>query len=280
MNFQSPSALSFGLMAALVVCSASAKPVELLSTPKSVQASIQAQVADGKLEEIDQTNQDGETTFDVSFTTKSDDEHGFTVADDGKVLSVEVTLGETPAAVQKTLHDQAAGWQLEEINKNLDDTEISYEVDVSKSGQEKSFTVGNDGTLLSSDVTLAETPPAIQTTINNRMADGTLQSVTKNFDPDGDSFDVEITTKDGGRNAFSVGMNGTVLSVEVSLDKIPPPARKTIEAKIGNGKILHISKSLVEKKDNVLPFEVEGRKYGKPFNFSVGPRGRFLGMDD
>jgi hypothetical protein len=30
----------------------------------------------------------------------------------------------------------------------------------------------------------------------------------------------------------------------------------------------------------VFPFEVEGRKDGKPFDFSVGPKGRFLGMDD
>jgi hypothetical protein len=36
----------------------------------------------------------------------------------------------------------------------------------------------------------------------------------------------------------------------------------------------------VEKKAGVLPYEVTGRKDGKPFNFSVGPRGRFLGMDD
>jgi hypothetical protein len=28
-----------------------------------------------------------------------------------------------------------------------------------------------------------------------------------------------------------------------------------------------------------LPYEVEGRKDGKTFDFSVGPRGRFLGMD-
>jgi hypothetical protein len=30
----------------------------------------------------------------------------------------------------------------------------------------------------------------------------------------------------------------------------------------------------------VLPYEIEARKDGKPFNFSVGPKGRFLGMDD
>jgi len=35
-----------------------------------------------------------------------------------------------------------------------------------------------------------------------------------------------------------------------------------------------------EKRNNDFPFEVEGRKDGKPFDFFVAPRGRFLGMDN
>lgn len=59
-----------------------------------------------------------------------------------------------------------------------------------------------------------------------------------------------------------------------------PPARKTIREQIGGGKILRIDRSLFEKQAGVLPYEVEGRKDGRPFDFSVGPHGKFLGMDD
>ena len=265
------------IMAAVV---APAKTISLPETPPVVQSTIHARLGDARLDEIDQTNEDGETTFDVSYTTKTGDEKGFTVADDGTVLSVEVALTDAPAGVQKTIHDQAPGWELKDLSKNMADTEVSYEVEVSKQGKEKNFTVASDGELLSAEVTPAETPPAVQATIKNQVADGTLQTVSEEFDPAGNSFEVEAMAKDGVRNAFSVRADGALLSVEVSLEKIPAAARQTIRARIGDGKILRIDKALVEKKDGVLPYEVEGRKGGKPFNFSVGPRGRFLGLDD
>ena len=267
-------------LTALLTFSAQAKTVELTGTPAAVQAAIHAQMGEGKLDDIDQTNEDGETTFDVSYTTKSGDDHGFTVAEDGTVLSREVEMAATPAAVQKTIRARARGWTLEDINLDLVDVDASYEVDVSHNGREKSFTVADDGTLLNADLTLAETPSAVQAAINKKVADGTLESISEDFDPDGNSFDIDARAADGGLNSFSVGEDGTLLSVEVSLDKVSPGARKTIEAKIGNGKILRVDKSLVEKKGNVLPLEVQGRKDGKSFDFSVGPRGRFLGMDD
>ncbi len=36
----------------------------------------------------------------------------------------------------------------------------------------------------------------------------------------------------------------------------------------------------VKSRKEVLPYEVQGRKDGKPFDFSVGPGGKFLGRDD
>jgi len=55
--------------------------------------------------------------------------------------------------------------------------------------------------------------------------------------------------------------------------------RKTIKEQIGDGTRLRIDRSFAEAK-GVMPYEVQGRKNGKPFDFSIGPRGRFLGMDD
>jgi hypothetical protein len=107
-----------------------------------------------------------------------------------------------------------------------------------------------------------------------------VQSIDQNFDPDGITFDVVATGKNGANNSFTVGPDGTLLSVEVTLAQVPPPARKTIESQIGTGKIIRIDRELVDMTLGVLPYDVEGRKDGKPFDFSVGPKGRFLGMDD
>jgi len=277
-------ALSVCRQAAILMAGAalvlSTQAVELTATPAAVQAVIHARLGRGQLDAIDATNDAGETTFDVSFTTQSGEDAGFTVAEDGTVLSVEVALAATPAAVQKTIRERATGWQLEDLSQDLTEMETSYDVEVSTNARETSFTVASDGALLSAEVTLAETPPAVQTTIKSQVANGTCQSISEEFDPAGNSFDVDARTTAGGRDSFTVGMDGTLQSVEVSLEKVPPAARKTIRNKMGDGKILQIEKSLVEKKDGVLPYEVEGRKDGRPFNFSVGPHGRFLGMDE
>jgi uncharacterized membrane protein YkoI len=257
-----------------------AKTVALADTPAAVQKTIATQIGDGKTGDIDRTTENGETVFEVDYSTKAGDDGDFTVADDGTLLSVGVALTDTPAAVQKTVQAQLAGWDITGINKNLAETEVSFDVEASKDGRERSFNVDNNGVLSSVDMTLTETPAAVQTAIKTEIADGAVQSITENIDPDGNSYDVEAVTKAGARKTFSVAPDGRLLSVGVSLEQVPPGARRTITAKIGDGKILEIDKSLVEKEDNVLPYEVQGRKAGREFDFSVGPRGRFLGMDE
>jgi hypothetical protein len=256
------------------------KPISLADTPPAVQRVIAARIGDGKLDGIDRSTEGDEVTFEVDFTTKSGEEHDFTVADDGTLLCIGVELADTPVVVQKTIQAQAGGWEIEGINKNVANAEISFDVEATKNGQEKSFTVANDGVLSSREVTLAEAPVAVQATIKTQIADGHVKSIDEDFDPAGNSFDVEAVVKDGGRKSFSVAPDGRMMGEEVTLEQTAPPARKTIREKIGDGKILRIDKSLFEKQAGVLPYEVQGRKNGRPFDFSVGPHGKFLGMDD
>jgi hypothetical protein len=88
-----------------------------------------------------------------------------------------------------------------------------------------------------------------------------------------------MTTADGREREFTVGSGGKLLSIEISLEEATPEAQKTIREYIGAAKILRVVKSF-EFKKKVLPYEVEAMKDGKPYDFSVGPHGRFLGMDD
>jgi len=255
-------------------------PVAIAATPLAVQQAIRTRIANGSLEEIDRNHDGDDITFDVSYTAKNGQEQGFTVAQDGTLLSVEVEMADLPAAVQQTMSSQARGWTLEGIDKNLDDTEVSYDIEVSKDGGDRTFTVADNGDLLSAEVNLADTPAAVQATVKAQVGGGSLGSIDENFDPAGNSYDVEMVTKAGGRSAFTVGVGGVVLSQEVVLGQIPAPVLKTIQTEISGGTILRIDKSLVEKEGKVLPYEVEARKDGKEFDFSVGPKGRFLGLDE
>ena len=256
------------------------KTVALSDTPATVQKAITGHIAGGQLGDIDKTSEGGETVFVASFTNKAGVERDFTVADDGTLLSEEMTFAEVPAAVQQAIRQEATGWQLVSIDKNLDDTEISYDVETTKGDKTEKFTVAEDGDTLSEVVPLSATPAPVQTAIKTRVADGLVIAIDQIFQPEGSTFEVEATTKNGVSKSFSVSTNGQVLTEEITLEKLSPGARKTIETKVGDGKVLHVEKSLAEKKDGVLPFKVQARKDGKSFDFLVGPRGRFLGMDN
>ena len=91
------------------------------------------------------------------------------------------------------------------------------------------------------------------------------------------SYDAEVNHEGKVRDII-VSPSGKLESIQVFLSEIPPEAQKTIKDKIGAGKIVRVDKSFTPR-HGVEPYEVEGRKDGKSCNFSVGPKGRFLGMD-
>jgi len=255
------------------------KIVALSETPAAVQKTIQAQTIGGTLGDIDKVS-GGITTYEVEFTAKDGQERDFTVAEDGILLSVEVALAETPPTVQTSVKTLLGGGDLESIDKNLDDSEITYDVELTvTNGQENDFSIGDDGTLLSLEVALTESPDAVQKTIATQLKGGKLEGIEKMFDEDGINYDVTITTADGREKDFTVAADGGLSSEEVALEETPPAAKKTILSRIGDGKILWIDRSF-EKREGVFPYEIEGLKDGKPFDFSVGPKGRFLGVDD
>ncbi len=253
--------------------------VSLSETPAVVQKIIQTQVGGGKMGEIDKTSDAGETVYDVELTAADGSDRDFSVGEDGILLSVEVPLAEVPAPAQSAIKTLVGKGALESIDKNLDDLETNYDIELTtKDGQEKDFTIADDGTLLNAEVALSETPDVVQKKIAVQLADGKLESVDENFDDDDTNYDVTFTTKDGLEKSFTVELDGSLSSEQIFLDEVPAPAQRTIKNQIGDGKILRIDKSFVKEK-GVLPYEVQGRKNGKPFDFSVGPRGRFLGMD-
>jgi uncharacterized membrane protein YkoI len=254
--------------------------VGLSDTPAAVQKTIQAQIGDGKMGDITKSAEDEDTVYDVDLATKDGSDRDFSVAQDGTLLSVEVSLEETPAAVQKTIRTELNGGDLDSVDKNLDDTDVSYDVEgTGKDGKEVDFTVDDDGTLSSEEVALKDTPDAVQKAIADKLEGGKVTEIDENFDDDGTNFDVNMTAADGSSTSFNVTMDGTLDSERIPLDKVPNRARQTIQDHIGNGTVLRVDKTLV-RTNRVMPYKIEGRKDGKPYDFSVGPRGKFIRMDD
>jgi uncharacterized membrane protein YkoI len=254
--------------------------IPLSATPAAVQKTIKTQIGDGELGDMDTETNGEEIAFDVELTAKDGQERDFTVDEDGTLLNAEIAFAEAPAPVQKTVQTLLAQGELESVSKNLDDSEITFDIELAAAnGAEKDFTIAADGTLLSAVVSLSETPDAVQKTIATRSSNGKVESIDKNFGDDGITYDVDWTAKDGGEKSFTVAADGSLASVAVTLAEVPPPARRTIKNRLGNGKILSIDRSFI-KKQGVFPYEIHGRKDGQPFDFSVGPKGRFFGVDD
>ena len=70
-----------------------------------------------------------------------------------------IGLTDVPAAAQNAIKAQLAGGKLDAIAQTNDDGEIVFDVSFTAlNGDERDFTVAADGTLLSLEVKLAETP--------------------------------------------------------------------------------------------------------------------------
>jgi hypothetical protein len=58
-------------------------------------------------------------------------------------------FSEVPAAVQKTLTEQAMGQKIETVDKETDKGQVVYETDVKQGGKEWEIRVTEDGKLIS-----------------------------------------------------------------------------------------------------------------------------------
>jgi hypothetical protein len=253
--------------------------VSFAAAPAPVRKTIQIEAAGWQLNGIDRNIEDGGTTYDVE-VSKNGSFQTFSVDDDGTLLSVGVALENTPPAVQASIKAQANGGQIESIDKNLDDEQVTYDVRTSKGGVEKNFTLAEDGSMTSAEIKLGDAPGPVQAEIAREVpGSSTVKSIEADFDPEGNTYDIDAVGKDGTLCSFWVGIGGRLLSWQVTPAQVPPAVLATIRNQIGPGKIIRIDKALNDPVGNVLPYEVESRKNGKPFNFNVGPDGAFLGMD-
>src|SRR5690242_10176231 len=90
-----------------------------------------------------------------------------------------VALAQLPAAVQKAVREQLGSAKLGEIERTVENGDVSFTVNMIKAGKEREFTIGEDGKLLSVEVDLEETPPAVQKTIKVQVGQGELGTLLK-----------------------------------------------------------------------------------------------------
>jgi len=253
------------------------REVTLDEMPPKVKTAILQQAGKATLTEIDQTFDDDEVIFEVEL--KLDGKlRSFSVADDGVLLSAEIAFQELPPPVRKSVDALKGKGVVKSVEKDFDGPDTTYEIGIEEAGRERALSFSADGVMESSEVALAETPAPVQKTIQEHLNGGTVQNIDRNIDGNIVTYDVKVIGP--GKADFSVAQSGALLSIRVSLAQVAPEARKTIQEKIGDGKILWIDQVFGAGRNGGSPYEIQGRKNGKNFDFSVGPKGKFLGMDE
>jgi len=265
------------LCVAFFATTAGAEVLPLAQVPPAVQKGIAAQLANGTLGEINREEEDGETTYTVEIT-KAGQTRDYTLNESGTLVRMEVTLRETPPAVQTAIQNFVGQGKIQSIDKALDDEAVRYDVAwKNKDGADRTFSVQESGKLESVQVDLTETPPPVQAAIAKEAGNGQVKEVVKSFEDNAVFYDVTVN-RDGKDRDFTVAEGGKLESRQVFLAELPPPAQSSVQRVIGAGKLLRIDQ-VFDKKKGVFPFEVESLVDGKPYDFSIGPKGAFLGID-
>ncbi len=122
--------------------------VALSETPEPVQKSIRAQLAAGKLSEINRLEDDGEITFEAK-VIQNGKKRALEIAVDGKIVSRQVFLPEVPAPAQKTILREIGAGSVLRVDRTAEKNEVTYEVEARKGGKKIYFTVFADGRLQS-----------------------------------------------------------------------------------------------------------------------------------
>lgn len=274
------SVLSLGIILGFLssLHPASGQKLSLDEVPPAVKLTIKKQTEGGQLAWIERDEEEGEISFTIQFTNKAGTHRELTVADDGALLTLEVALDELPLEVQKTIRMQMGQNKIKQIDKTFEEGDVSYEVDISLAdGKTRACSVDAAGKLTRLQIGLEALPDAVRKTIDANLHGGALVEAYKLIDEADISYEGEVE-REGKNRELVVAADGKLESMELSIAEVTGQARKTIEEKVGNGKLVRVEK-IFEQKQGVMPYEVEARKDGKLIRFSVGPRGRFLGVE-
>ena len=205
------------------------KGPELERLPKAVQKTIKKQLGNGKLACIEASVESGEMFYSIEMK-KNGKDRSFVVEHDGTLNRIDVLLAETPAEVQAGIQAQLGNGVLVEIDKILGEDEPTYDIEMTKDGKDRSFSVDAQGTLYSTEVFLQEIPEDIRKVIQTRVGSGRLGDIYK-LTEDGDiTYDVGMT-RHRKSMPFVVDSDGELVSAVILLEDAPEPVQKVIGEK-------------------------------------------------
>ncbi len=270
-GWDSRGPLLFAFAFVIGIAAGAEMTVKLSDVPAKAQKAIQAHVGEGKLGTITRTSEGCETRFDVEMT-KGGRDRSFAVDEEGELIEVEVFMRDVPQPVQRAIHARIGRGPPESITKANDDGEISYDVEFTKDGKERDFTLDSKGEVLQERMFLDELPESVRNAIQKQAAGSKSGEIYKTTDEGEAYFEVEFERNGKSR---TVGFNpkGTIAYQDesVSFSEVPEAARNAAKAKLGESSPCDVNKHTEE---DGVSYDIEFKKDGKVQSVTVSAEGK------
>jgi uncharacterized membrane protein YkoI len=251
-------------------------PADMLCwLPAKAHQTILAQAADGEINSVNESIQDGVVVLEVEFT-KDKLSRSFSVDTDGNLLSFEVFEAELPPAVKVVIGKEFPGASFSQIEMQPDeDGKCLYAMEVECEGREHSLTVSEKGDWWSLEIEAERVPDQVKRAIG-RLWDGFKMSSIRKIAQQGDicyEFDAE---QEALQHRLTVAPDGHVIGRQdqTTLEQVPTAVRSRVMNQIGAGELIQISQATCE---DVVSYEVTALKDGQEIAFSVNRGGQVLG---
>jgi uncharacterized membrane protein YkoI len=123
----------------------------------------------------------------------------------------KITVGDLPAAVQKTVQDQAKGAEIKGISKETEKGVTQYEVETLLNGKHRDFNVDTKGALVvvEEETTLDSISGAAKAAIQRKVGGGKLGIVEIMTKGSATFYEAAYTSKDGKKHELLVKPDGT-----------------------------------------------------------------------
>jgi uncharacterized membrane protein YkoI len=247
--------------------------VKMADLPPAVKKAIHEQAGKATVDSIEKVTDGGEITYEVEIG-RGGRARGFTLDENGGLLDSEISLADTPPAVREAIKKVAGTGTVDDITKVIEDGEVSYDADITRDGKERTLTVDEKGKLTELQVFPAELPAPVQKTMAKVSVGGQLGDISKEFDEDGITYEVEINPDTNARTV-TIDEKGVIVSDEedIDLSKTPDVVQKAIKDALKDGELGSITKTTDEYGVN---YDVDMKRGDKWDSLIIGSDGKVV----
>lgn len=145
---------TLALLGSAAMISVNAEKVRFEELPTEIKDKIKIQSGAAEIEDIDRQTKGGKTTYEVAFkkngqhTEMQFDEKGDLLSGSPALDSRKISYRELPDAVRKVVDERIQNGQVNDVDRQVKDGKVTYEVGFKQNGQQQELVISQDGRIL------------------------------------------------------------------------------------------------------------------------------------